>query len=525
MKASWFAIGRKKQFKNTQIKDLQDTINLLRVKLRHTENDFNVTKNEFADTSNKYLSLIKEMQQQNYAMETLKKEADAINEQLKEQVEKAREMTAVANAANAAKDIFLANMSHEFRTPLNIIIGYTELLMEMHHDNNTYSALQTMHKRSMDLLRLITDLMDIAKIEAGQISLVHEEFVLHDVIQDVLKGLSTTIKHNKIELKSKIGHDVPQLVIGDALRLKQVLFNLVNNSIKFTDEGHILIECQTRNVPNVKMCQDQVSFTFKVADTGIGIPKEKRSDLFKPFVQIQESSQSKCGGTGLGLAISRKIVKLMGGDFTVSDNSPRGTVFEFDIILQVADKQDIKVSKHNAKQVDASDKSNACIKNNVNVTPDTQPPISSRQRRHTSTFHKIIAPNPINLLVVEDDEHTLELTSILIQRLDINHNIGLTKAVNGRDAMKIYNQNKIDIILTDMLMPIMDGYALMTQVRNIEKKSHHKTIIIAITAYAADEDKIRCLSYGADYYLPKPLNRNDFVKTFNQAINSIDRNQ
>jgi two-component system, chemotaxis family, sensor kinase CheA len=479
---------------------------LLKTKLQHIENDFYVTKEEFSSTSNKYLELLKETQDQNKKMELLQSETEKINKQLKEQIIKANQMTTIAKSANAAKDIFLANMSHEFRTPLNIIMNHTETLIEdggsgEKYDNKIIVTLQIIYQRSVELLRLVSDLMDIAKIEAGQLTLVKEKVVIKDVVKDVVMGLKNDIKNKNVKLKIRFGNHIPKHAIIDSLRLKQVLFNLVSNAIKFTDRGHIIVDCQKQLPSKEQHNSNLLELMFSVSDTGIGIPKEKHSCLFKPFVQVQESAKKKCGGTGLGLAISKRIVEMMGGDIIVENNVPNGTTFTFTIAVE------------NATDATTNTAKNATTDSTTTNTHDDGQPAESVSR-------KIIATNPINILVVEDDLNTADITCNLIERSDIHGNIKILRAENGQEAMSIYKNTDIDIILTDMMMPIMDGYALMTQIRAMESRNNvgKKVVIVATTAYAMEEDRQRCMSHGADYYIPKPMRRTDFTNIVNEAI-------
>lgn len=467
---------------------LKDEIKKLELKLKYTENESFITKEEFQNTSKKYLALLNEIQKKNEELKVLKEKTEEINFQLKEQVNRANEMASVAKSANAAKDVFLANISHEFRTPMNIIMGYSELLLELIKDEEIKKILGMVRKRSVDLLRLINDLMDISKIEAGKLSLVNEKTEIRVVISEIIKILHNEIRLKKLKIKINVDKKIPKYISVDTLRLRQILFNLISNSIKFTDCGYVSVSCQKMVLG--KSQNESIGLLFRVSDTGIGIPKYKHSELFKPFVQIQESVTKKCGGTGLGLAISKKLVEMMGGNISVENNAPRGATFSFTIFAQILEEKQYAF-------------------------------VDTEQPKEVISKNKIIANQKINLLVVEDDENTLEMVVRIIKMLDENSNLNIITATNGQKAITIYYDGKIDFILTDMLMPIMDGYSLMSQIRSIENNYSKSTVMIAMTAFAMEEDKFRCLASGADFYICKPIRKEDFVLTMNRAIKKV----
>lgn len=463
---------------------LEDKISDLSLRLQCADKENFVTKDEFLRNLGKYLELLTEMQIKNIELKNLKEKSEELNKQLKEQVERVKDMANIAKSANAAKDVFLANISHEFRTPMNIIMGYTELLLDTIKSEEVIAILQIIHKRSMDMLRLVNDLMDISKIEAGKLSLISEKTEIKSIIAEVLKSVNSEVKNKRLKIKVDLDKNIPKFILTDPLRLKQVLFNLISNSIKFTDKGYVSISCQKQTI---KSYNEEINLMFRVSDTGIGIPKQKHSELFKPFAQVQESASKKCGGSGLGLAISKKLVEMMGGVISVENNAPRGVTFAFTIVAKSFEEKQFAIIDEVFEKTDIANK-------------------------------KIIAPQKINLLLVEDEANTMEMMISIISMLDTNSNLNIMSARNGQEAMSIYYEGKIDLILTDMLMPIMDGYSMMSQIRSLEQSSLKNTPIIAMTAYAMEEDKIRCLSSGADFYLSKPLRREDFVLAVNKAI-------
>lgn len=247
---------------------------------------------------------------------------------LKQAIEKANELAMEAKKASEAKSYFLAKMSHELRTPLNGIIGLTEVALNTHLDANQSQLLTIIDRESNSLLKIINDILDFSKVEAGKLVLENAPFDIRKVMEEVADTIALKASQKGLELTTFLAPDVPTLLVGDALRLKQILLNLVSNALKFTENGEISIKGKL-----VRDAPDRAEINLMVNDTGIGIPQEKHHTIFQGFIQADDSTTRKYGGTGLGITISRQLVELMGGNLTVSSQQDRGSTFEFTICL------------------------------------------------------------------------------------------------------------------------------------------------------------------------------------------------
>ncbi|MBF0102187.1 MAG: hypothetical protein HQK77_14890, partial [Desulfobacterales bacterium] len=261
--------------------------------------------------------------------ESANKELIQVNMQLEQAIAKANDMAERAKIANKTKSQFLANMSHEIRTPLNGILGMTELAMETDLDINQKDILTTIQQEAQSLLSLINDILDFSKIEAGKLELESIPFDLRQLFDELLTTYAIQSEQKGIELICYIQPDIPAKLFGDPNRIKQILVNLIGNALKFTSIGHIYIQCKW-----VSQEEEQITLEFSVADTGIGIPKEKQHLIFESFTQVDGSTTRKYGGTGLGTAISKQLVELMGGNIGLTSEEGKGSTFWFTLILK-----------------------------------------------------------------------------------------------------------------------------------------------------------------------------------------------
>jgi signal transduction histidine kinase/AmiR/NasT family two-component response regulator len=383
-----------------------------------------------------------------------------------------------AEAANRAKSRFLANMSHEIRTPMNSIIGQTRLAIAEEHDPKIQLHLDIIKNSSKNLLSLINDILDFSKIEAGELRIDNRPFNLHVALQSILETIRVLAEDKKgLQLTYNIAPDVPHAVIGDILRLRQIMLNLLNNGIKFTDKGHIDL-----SVTRVETMVGSLLLQFEVRDTGIGIAFEKQEIIFDEFAQEDDSLTRQYGGTGLGLAICKQLCQLMGGDIEVTSVPGEGSNFTCTIPFLPCQERNLPV--------EAS-------------------PNKKKQIHHSH----------LSLLLVEDNEANRILARMVLEG-EKHH---LMEAHDGLQALNILSKHTFDAILMDVQMPVMDGYAATKIIRLAEQgkpihgvnkqlaaklKKHlytSHTPIIAMTANAMNGDKEKCLAAGMDDYLAKPF--------------------
>ncbi|MGB3368139.1 MAG: ATP-binding protein [Acidaminobacteraceae bacterium] len=376
-----------------------------------------------------------------------------------------------AESANIAKSRFLANMSHEIRTPINGIKGFLELL-ELSDPTKSQRELIQDGKTVTDILiYLINDILDFSKIEAGKLEMESIEFNLRRAIEDSVSLLLAKASEKNIRLFSLIDKNVPEYVVGDPSRLKQILMNLISNAVKFTKKGEVFVK-----VTWIGDMQNKQHILFEIKDTGIGIKENEVGKLFQSFNQADSSTTRKYGGTGLGLAISKELINMMNGEIVIESVYGQGSTFKFDIIF------DKESTLNRTREIDAT-----MFNNETN--------------NKLMNFEKM---DDINILLVEDNAMNRKIVVAIFKKYGLTCDI----AVNGLEAIDAIKITDYDIIFMDCQMPVMDGYESTARIRAIEGDNKHTTIV-AMTANAMEGDRIKCIEAGMDDYIKKPL---DFDK-------------
>jgi len=374
-----------------------------------------------------------------------------------------------AEMASRAKSDFLANMSHEIRTPMNGILGMSELLAETRLSDEQRSFVAAIRSSADNLLAIINDILDLSKIEAGKLELSPAPFSLRQSIRGPLELLAARSAQRKIALCCDVAATVPDRLIGDALRLQQVLLNLLGNALKFTDEGAVGLEVSAEPSTGI-----DVLLKFEVKDTGIGIPPEKQETIFEAFTQADGSVARRFGGTGLGLTISSRLVALMGGRIRVESVPGIGSCFQFTARFQVVET----------------------------VAVPALPPAPAEHAPPKQTC------GPLRILLAEDNP----VNQLLAVKLLEKHGHVVALAGNGKEAVDaIAAGGEFDLVLMDVQMPEVSGYEATRQIREMERGTARHIPIIAMTAFAMAEDRERCLAAGMDSYISKPIKIRQFI--------------
>ncbi|OGR24558.1 MAG: hypothetical protein A2X83_02475 [Desulfuromonadales bacterium GWD2_54_10] len=392
-----------------------------------------------------------------------------------------------AEAANRAKTEFLANMSHEMRTPLNAIIGGADYLEEAALSDDQSLCLDMIHQAGNNLLVLVNDLIDLSRIEAGHLVLFSESFNVEKMLRNIIQMLSRTAQCKQLELSLDMADNLPDFLIGDQLRLQQILVNLVGNALKFTKEGSVTVSTIVGTIAD-----DAVPITFVVRDTGIGIEKNKIEKIFETFTQADTSITRQYGGSGLGLTISRRLVEAMGGHLQVESEPGFGSSFFFTVLLRLA---------HDEHRREDADKQNSLQENMQIISQaeydDAQPLV----------------------LLVDDALENRELIRLQLKKKSII----LHEAGNGREALDMFEQNEYVLILMDIQMPIMDGYTATRLIRDIEQRTGRtKTPIVALTAHSCETDAHASIEAGCDDHITKPFRKEALLKCL---VRYIDERQ
>ena len=428
-----------------------------------------------------------------------------------EELEKARQ---IAESANQAKSEFLATMSHEIRTPMNAVMGMTSILLDEHLTDQQQQYVKIIRNSGEDLLTIINDILDFSKIESGQLILEEYSFELANSLKQCLDLLIDEASTKGLDIFYLIQANVPHIIVGDESKIRQILVNLINNAIKFTEQGEIRILVTAKPINQLINAYEII---FQVQDTGIGITPQEQQYLFESFRQVDASSSRKYPGTGLGLAICKKLAQMMGGSIWVESNgciagnspldwdesedrltttSNNGSIFAFSIAvkaisqpLNASEQRDVSWQKHQT---------------NVSQSLDNY-----LQKTVSSSSHS-------RLLLVEDNHINQKVISLLLEK----YGFLVDLVSNGLEALDTLENVSYDIILMDVEMPEMDG---LTATSRIREKYHSPTLpyIIAITAYAMKGDREKCLQAGMNDYIAKPIKESELVTALEKALNTV----
>lgn len=394
---------------------------------------------------------------------------------LEEQAKALDKAASKAQAASKAKSEFMAVMSHEIRTPLNGIVGVADLLADESLSPYGRGLLQSLDESVLGLQTVINDVIDYTKFESGSLDLNSSPFDIRSFITQLSRSYQLQAEKKGIDFRATVAEEVPGYLEGDTGRLRQVLMNLLNNAIKFTEDGAIHLKVFMTSSGQVG---------FSVRDTGCGIPEQSRSSLFKPFSQVDSSISRRYGGSGLGLAICARLVTAMEGQISFSSHVGLGSLFWFNVPL----------TEVSAERMEAFDGQGA---------------VSSRSDDRLS---------PSRILVVEDNQTNQELVKTMLERQ--GHRVRL--ASNGQAALRMLKEEQHDLVLMDMQMPVMDGLETTRRWREFEASRHQRLPIVAMTANAMPSDRQRCLEAGMDDVLCKPFTRPELRRILAKFLSAAE---
>ena len=392
-------------------------------------------------------------------------------EQIERQNQEVIKAKDLAIESEQAKESFLANMSHEIRTPLNAIIGLSDLLSETEIKPDQKEYLKGISSSGKQLIALVNDILDFSKIQSGKLTFEKIGFKMKELFQEIETTFTFKIKEKNIDFEWNIDDSVPEILLGDPIRLKQVIINLISNAIKFTEKGKVQLDVKSKRKPTRK-----VELIFKVKDTGIGIPQDKVKSIFESFTQVDSSTSRLYGGTGLGLAICKSLIELQSGTIDLESKEGEGSTFFFELPFMVGKEKDL--------------------------------PMVQKLDSYVHSFENTV-------ILCVDDYH---LNQVILSTLLSKMNIEVLLASNGEEALEIAMTNKLDLIFMDIQMPKMDGLKATKEIR--KKKNKDQLPIIALTANAVKGEEQSYIIAGMNDFVLKPFRRNDIIQVLQKFLSS-----